>query len=214
MRSLPDCAIFFLTLHLLSERKICAMKNKLYASAFIALSLLTLTGCEKKKPTNIIITKKPQVVKPSKPKPMGDYSQKRKMEWVGNEYTVVSTVKADPSLPLAADGTTRYFDNRITVEVLRRDSTSFFKRTFQKEDFHQYVDDIYYKHGALLGIVFVKAEGNTLLFAASVGNPDKSSDEYVPLVLKIDNFGNVTISKDTQLDTGATEEEEAEDEGI
>jgi len=32
-------------------------------------------------------------------------------------------------------------------------------------------------------------------FAASVGSPDKSSDEYVPLVLTVNNLGTVSISK-------------------
>ena len=31
------------------------------------------------------------------------------------------------------------------------------------------------------------------------------SDEYVPLVMKISRFGDVSISKDTQMDTGSIE---------
>ncbi|MGV2541533.1 DUF4738 domain-containing protein, partial [Bacillus pumilus] len=56
--------------------------------------------------------------------------------------------------------------------------------------------------------------GNRLLFAASVGNPDKSSDEYVPLVLRIDNFGNVTVFKDTRLDTESDTQQEEDDDGV
>ena len=40
-----------------------------------------------------------------------------------------------------------------------------------------------------------------MYFAASVGSPDKSSDEYVPLVVKISRFGDVSIKKDATLDT-------------
>lgn len=47
----------------------------------------------------------------------------------------------------------------------------------------------------------MKAEGNNLCFAASVGSPDITSDEYVPMVLKISNLGAVNISKDQILDT-------------
>ena len=47
--------------------------------------------------------------------------------------------------------------------------------------------------GALLGIVYVKAEGDYLYFAASVGSPDVTSDEYVPLVLKISRMGSISI---------------------
>ena len=58
------------------------------------------------------------------------------------------------------------------------------------------------KVDALLGIVFDKVEDGVLRFAASVGSPDKASDEYIPLVLKISRSGSVSISKDTQFDTG------------
>ena len=114
--------------------------------------------------------------------------------------------KADHSLPLADDGQgNKYYDNRITVKIVRKDGSSFFNRTFTKDDFAKYVDPLYRKNSALLGIVLDKAEGDNLVFAASVGSPDKMSDEYVPLLMKISRFGDVAISKDTQLDTGAVE---------
>ena len=80
----------------------------------------------------------------------------------------------------------------------------FFNRTFSKADFVSYVDEAYRKNSALLGIVFDKAEGNYIQFAVSVGSPDKMSDEYVPLVMKVSNLGAITIHKDTQLDTRNT----------
>ena len=76
--------------------------------------------------------------------------------------------------------------------------------------------------GALLGIVFDKAEGNNLCFAASVGSPDITSDEYLPLVLRISRMGAVSISNDQVLDTESTssasstskEESEDDEEGV
>ena len=62
-----------------------------------------------------------------------------------------------------------------------------------------------------------RAEGDNLLFAASVGSPDKMSDEYIPLLLKVSRQGKVSISKDTQLDTGSSEASEqdlSEEEGM
>ncbi|WP_390883979.1 DUF4738 domain-containing protein [Hoylesella loescheii] len=61
--------------------------------------------------------------------------------------------------------------------------------------------DASYKGGALLGVVYDKCDNDYLYFAASVGSPDKSSDEYVPLVVKISRFGDVSIKKDATLDT-------------
>ena len=93
---------------------------------------------------------------------------------------------------------------------------SFFNHTFTKVDFRDYIDGTY-SDGALVGIVLDRAEGDNLLFAASVGSPDKMSDEYIPLLLKVSRQGKVSISKDTQLDTGSSEASEqdlSEEEGM
>jgi hypothetical protein len=54
----------------------------------------------------------------------------------------------------------------------------------------------YAKKGALVAIIFDKAEGDNLLFAVTVGSPDSASEEYVPLTLKISRFGSVAISSE------------------
>ncbi len=71
----------------------------------------------------------------------------------------------------------------------------------QKAAFERNLDKQTKSTGALLGIVFDKAEGDNLCFAASVGSPDITSDEYLPLVLKISRMGAVSISNDQVLDT-------------
>lgn len=174
------------------------------------LAVALFGACKEKKQTQIIIAKRPKVTAPAKPQKMGDYSLSRRVEWKGSTYTIQTRLTAVDSLPLASDGQRRYYDNTITLRIVRADGSVFFNRTFRKTDFKQYVDDIYYKDGALLGIVFVRADGDDLEFAASVGNPDKSSDEYVPLVMRVSGMGDVSISKDTQLDTGSEEEEDEE----
>jgi hypothetical protein len=171
-----------------------------------ALLAISMTSCKEKKQSDNIITTKPvaEVKKPTQE--VGNYDMTTPVDWVGSTYQVVVERKADHSLPLADDGQgNKYYDNRITVKVIRKDGSSFFNRTFTKEDFAKYVDPLYRKNSALLGIVLDKAEGDNLVFAASVGSPDKMSDEYVPLLMKISRFGDVAISKDTQLDTGAVE---------
>lgn len=178
----------------------------------VAAAALTLMSCSEKKSNTIIITKKKEsTAKKPCVRKMGDYSQTTSVAWLDKKYTIESKLSADSSLPQASDGFNKYYDNQILLRVLRPDGTEFFSKTFTKEYFKAYVDNIYYKNGALLGIVFVKAEGRHLLFAASIGNPDKSSDEYVPLVLSIDNFGNVAISKDNKLDTDSQAAEDDED---
>lgn len=165
------------------------------------------TSCkEKKQETNIIATK-PKIVKKNTPLSMSNYKQSMQFQWLGNQYNVEVERSANRELPLTDDGLgNKYYDNEIKLRIIRKDNTEFFNRIFTKADFSQYVDESYCKHGALLGIVFDKVEGNDVYFAVSVGSPDSMSDEYVPLVMKISKLGSVTIKKDTQLDTNNIEE--------
>lgn len=187
---------------------------------FICLWMLiigALTACHSKRNSNEIIAKKPTVVRSTKTLKMGDYVQTRQIEWLGGIYTITVRFAADPSLPTVSDDNQKYFDNRIELQILRKDGSEFFSRSFTKADFQGSIDESYRKNGALLGIVFNRAEGDNLYFAASVGSPDKSSDEYVPLVLKLSKMGGVTISKDNQLDTGSdvgSDKEENDNDGV
>ena len=70
-----------------------------------------------------------------------------------------------------------------------------------KQDFASHVNAKYLEKSALLGIVFDRVDGDNIIFAASVGEPDVLSDEYVPLLITISHTGNMTITKDTRLDS-------------
>lgn len=178
------------------------MKKKNLTMVLAFGVLMGVVACKEKKQSDVIITTKP-VPEAKKPtQKVGDYETTTPVDWVGSTYQVLVERKADESLPLADDGQgNKYYDNRITVKIVRKDGSEFFNRTFVKEDFSAYVDALYKKNSALLGIVLDRAEADHLVFAASVGSPDKMSDEYVPLVMKVSRFGDVKISKDTQLDT-------------
>ena len=178
------------------------MKKKNLTMVLAFGVLMGVVACKEKKQTDVIITTKP-VPEAKKPtQKVGDYETTTPVDWVGSTYQVLVERKADESLPLADDGQgNKYYDNRITLKIVRKDGSEFFNRTFVKEDFSAYVDALYKKNSALLGIVLDRAEADYLVFAASVGSPDKMSDEYVPLVMKVSRFGDVKISKDTQLDT-------------
>lgn len=188
--------------------------KRIFAMSAFCAAIAAFAACSSKPQSNDIIAKKPVKAAPKPTQDMGNYSQNRTVEWLGGTYSVDVDRKADKQLALATDESgNKYYDNGITLTVLRSDGTEFFKRTFTKANFEEYVGDDY-RNGALLGIVFDHAEGDNLVFAASVGSPDKMSDNYVPLVLKISRTGGVSISKDTKLDTmsdDATDDEEAEE---
>lgn len=175
------------------------MKKHLLALVTMSVAFC-LASCGGKKEKTDIIARKPIVVRAKETRAMGDHRESRKVQWIGASYTVDTEFKADKSLPLISDGEQKYYDNRATVKILRKDGTVFFNRTFSKADFINQIDASY-KDGALLGVVYDKCDGDNMYFAASVGSPDKSSDEYVPLVVKISRFGDVSIKKDATLDT-------------
>ena len=187
---------------------------KTIVPAFVAAAL-ALASCGDKPKTNDIIVKKPAAVAKKGVQRMNGYSQARDVEWLDGTYNVAVERKADTSLPQATDEQgNRYYDNRISLTIRRPDGSVFFSRTFSKADFAKYVDEAH-AGGALLGIVFDHAEGGSLRFAASVGSPDAMSDEYVPLVVVVSRGGEVTVSKDTQLDTASdADDTQDEDDGV
>lgn len=188
---------------------------KLKNSWILPLVCLCLCGaCREEQKTTQIIVKKQQVAAPKATQKMGDYQQSRPVEWLGAEYTVTVDLKADASLPLVKEGNQKYYDNRIRLTITRSDNSQFFSREFTKADFSAYLDNAYARNGALLGIVLDKADGDHLVFAASIGSPDKSSDEYLPLVMRISRMGEVSVSRDTQLDTNAADAAGEEDDGV
>lgn len=189
----------------------------IYIGISVLMAVAALAACGKKKENDNIIVKKPTIVAKKPIQRVGDYSQTTPIEWGSANYSITVERKADAQLDIVDDGAgNRYYDNLITVHIVRQDGSDFFNRTFTKHDFASYVDETY-RSGALLGIVFDKVEDGVLRFAASVGSPDKISDEYVPLVLKINRFGEVSMNRDTELDTVGNdvgEKPDTDDDGV
>lgn len=178
------------------------MKKIFLFIAFGVCSVM-LVACGDKKQSDDIVMRKPvqQAAKPTQR--IGDYSQNRTFDNAGRSFTVTVERKADTSLPVVDDGTgNKYYDNTVHVRIAGQDGKDLFDRVFRKSDFRSYIDKSYSDKGALLGVVFDRAEDDAIYFAASVGSPDKSSDEYVPLVVRISYKGEILgISEDTLLDT-------------
>lgn len=173
--------------------------KRLFQTLTIA-ALMLLVGCSQKKNNDDIIAPKPEVVKPQAPISMQEYNQTSDVEWLGKHYQVVIHRVADDSLKMVKDENGQKFvDNRINVKVIRADGSVFFNRSFTKDAFESYLNEDYRNTGILEGLVYDKAEGNNLFFAASVSHPQ--TDEYIPLIVSLSNFGEVGISPDTDLDT-------------
>jgi len=162
-----------------------------------------MLSCTEKKKQDVIITQKPVVEKRNDTLQMQSYNSVIDREWLGNKYKITVKRYADKSLPLTQDEQgQKYYDNKISVKITRhKDGSTFFDRVFTKNDFRSMLNKEFAEKGAFLGLVLDRVEGNNLIFAASVGSPDTTSDEYMPFVVTISNFGDVGITKDTTLDT-------------
>lgn len=182
------------------------MRNSTIIFAF-GLCFLACFSCEEKKKDKTIITHRIVKKENYQIKTIGDYKESQGVDWVGSTYLIEIDFKADKSLPTVSEGNQKYYDNKVLVRILRKDGSEFFSKTFLKTDFQGHLDSKTISDGALLGVVFNRTEENHLCFVASIGSPDMLSDAYVPLLVKISRFGDVTISKETLLE--ATEEDGA-----
>ena len=178
--------------------------KKIQLLAALLMAVLAIS-CGKKKESKDIIVPTAEAVKPKAPISMQPYNQQQEVEWLDKSYQVIINRVADDSLQMVQDETGQKFvDNRITLRVIRADGSVFFKKVFTKGNFDAQLDDDYRKTGILEGLVFDKVDGNNLVFAGSVSHPQ--TDEYIPLVVTVSNFGNISIKRDDQMDTDSTQE--------
>lgn len=185
----------------------------------LAGMVVVLAACGGKKKSNDIIAPRIVKVQPKEPIRMQPYLDERKVEWIGKTYFVTIGRQPSDSLPMVKDETgQKYVDNVFSLKVSRKDGSVFYTRTFTKKVLTQYLDDDFNKTGVFEGLAFDKAEGDYLFFGASVGHPQ--SDEYIPLVFRLSRMGELTIKRDTQMDSvpedqvNSNQQATDEDEGV
>lgn len=189
---------FFINLH--SNYKV--MKRKNVVTVLAVIMTVALVACGGKKKSEDVIAKRVVQTVSTTPQRMQAYTDERDVEWIGKKYHIAIHRQAADSLPMVKDETGQKFvDNLITLAVSRQDGSVFYSRSFRKTDFLQYLDADYSKTGILEGFVFDKADGDWLVFAASVSHPQ--TDEYIPLVVKLSRMGQLTMERDTQMDTSS-----------
>lgn len=165
-----------------------------------------LSGCKQKKQSEDIIVRKTEEPQHQGPIRMQEYKQVKDFKWLGKDYQADIRRMPDDSLRMVKDETGQLFvDNRITLNIFRSDGSTCFSRTFTKASFDEALDDDYRRTGILEGLVFDRVEDNFVLFAGSVCHPQ--TDEYIPLVVSVSNFGDVTIKRDDQMDTNGIDED-------
>lgn len=173
-----------------------------------AAVLLTLTACKEKKVSNDIIVVKPEVFKPEAPIRMPDRHDSKEVRWQGALYTVNIDRTPSDSLPMVQDDQgQQYVDNTIRLTVIRTDGSEFYRRTFTKASFSSYLDDNFRRTGVLEAMMFDEVDDGRLEFAVSVSRP-QADDEYIPLEMKLDRDGGLTIVRDDDLDTNGEDDDD------
>lgn len=181
--------------------------KKIISIVCILAAATFVTGCGEKKKSDNIITKKEVKKTPSAPIKMQEYNQTTDITLAGSQLTCSIHRMPCDSLDIVKDETGQpYVDNNIELNITRTDGSVFFHKTFTKKSFDSFLDDDYRHTGILEGLVFDKNDGNILRFAASVSHPN--TDEYIPLLVKIDRKGNMTVERDVNLDTTSNDDEE------
>lgn len=178
------------------------MKRKNVVTLLAVIIAVALVACGEKKKSEDVIAKRVVPTVSSTPQRMQAYTDERDVNWIGKKYHVAIHRQSADSLPMVKDETGQKFvDNLITLSVSRQDGSVFYSRSFRKTDFQQYLDADYSKTGILEGFVFDKADGDWLVFAASVSHPQ--TDEYIPLVVRLSRMGQLTMERDSQMDTSS-----------
>lgn len=161
---------------------------------FASFILTLMTGCEEKKEAKTIITTRPvEVVKKDTIK-MERMDNTSNVKWKGSQYNIIISRYPDEALSLTEDESeNKYYDNRVMLKILHSDGTVFLKREFLKSDFKEFVSDESFQKKALVGFVFNTVDKGCLKFAASVGSPDKFSDDFIPFDVVVSQGGEMSI---------------------
>ena len=177
------------------------MKKALPILLVAGIMMLVPACKEKKRVSDDIITTKYTPKKPQAPIAMPSDTRTSDVKWLGKDYQVKIEREAVDSLPKVKDEFGQPFiDNRIKLSIIRADGSVFFQRVFTKNSFSSYQDD-YFRKNALLGnMVFAEVDNLELHFAISISLPE-SDDEFLPLKMAVTNLGNISISRDNDLDT-------------
>lgn len=167
-------------------------------------SLLLLAGAckEEEKSKNIITHITPKAKPKAGIEKTNDFSYQKQVVFAEDTLDINIHRFADQSLPLVEDESGRkYLDNKVELLIKRKDGRVFLKKTFSKADFSDFTDNVYGRCGGLIGFMFDKVERGKLCFGASVGSPDVSSDEFVPIGVTIDGQGKLRFHSAMTLDT-------------
>jgi hypothetical protein len=167
-----------------------------YIPALLAAAVIVFgaASCKEKKKSDDIIVAKYVPEGPGDPIRMSVDKRTTNVEWLGKSYIVEITRTPSDSLPMLKDETgQQYVDNSVSLTIKRSDGSKFMSHIFTKNAFNSYIDASFRATGCLENVVFHGVENNLLTFGAVVSRAG-SDDEFVPIDIKIDRNGGISMS--------------------
>lgn len=175
----------------------------LFSTLAILFLGLNLASCKKEKKEDIIIVKapdKPEDIKPQGPISRDSITEETTVQWGEAQYKVVVTRRPDKALEMIENGDTgeKYYDNAVTIKVVREDNTVAITKNYTKEAFKQNISKEAFPRYSLLN-VRCEEENNPLNgklnFIVAVGDPDDCTDDYVTLQMLMTKTGEVSVKQ-------------------
>lgn len=164
------------------------------------IMMLATEACKEKKQSEDILITQTETEQPQAPIRMNVDIRVSPVNWMGKSYSV--TIRREPadSLSMVSDENgQKYVDNCVALTIERSDGTVLLRRSFTKNSFASYIDSDYKLHGILENIVYHDIQDNELAFAVIVSHPD-ADDEFIPLELKINAQGGMSVKRGNLLE--------------
>ena len=196
--------LFSLSLHKENAKNNIPMKT-LKTSVAVLLALMTM-ACDgiQQKHTEQTTTQGGYVE--ASIQSLRDYTLQDTITIGGRLYNYTCALTHDESQPSFINPQGIEYHESLVSITIRRDSTNVFKKTFQKNNFREYVPDTFLKTSTMVGVNYNfnkrDEDRSAFYFIITVGDPDVTSDMVYPLELKVSTDGSYSLKKAENLETG------------
>lgn len=134
-----------------------------------------------------------------------DYTYTDTITIAGQPYSYTYTLEHVDTMPVLMNAQgTEYYESRVRIAI-QKGNTTFFSKTFYKNDFRGLVPSDFLKTSTMVGVTynFTKRDEDrsAFYFIVTVGDPDETSDMAYPLEFKVAPDGSTSMKKAENLET-------------
>lgn len=122
----------------------------------------------------------------------------------GKDFKILITRKADKSLPVVTDDMGKqYYDNRVDI-IITRDGEDFFKNSYTKETFSEFLAKDESQGTVLLGMAFdqIKSDSHAIYLGSQVGQVGIEEGPAFSIEIPLDGSRERIVRDKNQDNTG------------